>query len=120
MILSVVYPKIGSNQDVDNPDSDSGDIWAAFIPADVAPLVKATQIVAILAYVIFADSTMVDIALAVILFPTISEAKPEDKTRRMAFSAILRGTQSILGTISMLLLVIISTTVIDIILNFTA
>ena len=121
MILSVVYPKIGNNQDVDNPESDNDDyFFAAFIPADVAPLVKATQVVTILAYVIFADSTLEDITAAVILFPTLSDAQPADKTRLMAFSSLLRGTQGILATTAVLLLVITSKTVIDIILNFTA
>ena len=105
---------VAINQDVDNPDSDSGEIWAVFVPADVAPLVKATQIVAILAYVVFADSTLEDIASAVILFPTISEAEEEDKVEQMAFTSILRGTQGTLATIAVLLLVITSTTVIDI------
>ena len=85
------------NEDVDNPDSDGG-ISAKFIPAKVPPLVMVTQITAILALVIFADSSLQDVASAVILFPQFSKANKEDKARQFVFSSILRGTQGILET----------------------
>ena len=66
----IIRSKLGTNEDVDNPDSDGGIFWmAVFIPAEVAPLVMVTQITAILALVIFADSSLQDVASAVILFP---------------------------------------------------
>ena len=119
LILSVVCPKLGTHEDVDNPDSDDG-FFAAFIPANVAPIVKATQITSILVYVIFADSSLQDVASAVNLFPRFSQVKRVDKARRLVFSSILRATQGILATSAVLLLVVTSSTVIDIILNFTA
>ena len=117
MILSVVAPKIGTNEDVDNPDDS---FFGAFIPADVMPLVQATQFITLLAYVVFADSSLLDITTAVNLFPRFSQIKEEDKSRLIVFSSILRGTQGILATIAAYLLVITSNRVIDIVLNFTA
>jgi len=121
MILSVVDKRHNANAEVDNPDSDSVNaFWAKFIPADVGLLVKWTQFTTILVYVIFADSSLQDVASAVNLFPRVSQVQEGEKTRRMVLSSILRGTQGILATIAVLLLVITSSTVIDIILNFTA
>jgi len=117
MILSVVHPNFGSIEDVDNPDEG---FLAKFIPADVAPIVKTTQIMAIFVYVVFADSSLQDIATAANTFPRYSQSTNQDRTRRMALSAILRGIQGILASLSVFLLVFTSKKVIDIILNFTA
>jgi len=117
MILSVVHPKIGTNENVDNPNHNEG-FFGEFIPADAPPLVKATQIITLLVYVVFADSSLQDITNVVNLFPRFSQTKKEDKTGHIVFSSILRGIQGTLATIAVFLLVITSTVVVDIILNF--
>lgn len=117
MILSVMWKDVSNNGDVDNPDDD---FLAKFIPANVGNIVFTTQIVTLLAYVIFADSSMLDITLAVGLFPRRSQADPDDKTTCMVLSCILRGIQGILATIAVLLTVITSNTVMEIILNYAA
>ncbi|OEU11409.1 hypothetical protein FRACYDRAFT_245926 [Fragilariopsis cylindrus CCMP1102] len=116
MVLSVVHRRWSSIGD-DNPGAD---ILAQFIPANVSPLVRATQIMATLAYTIFADSTIRDVAVGVELFPRIKKATPDDRVGCMVFSSMLRLSQGILAIIVTLFLIVSTSNVIDIILNFTA
>jgi hypothetical protein len=69
--------------------------------------------------VIFVDSSLQDVVMALKLFPVSSDNKGEP-VRCMRFSCILRGVQGASAIAAAWLLVITSTTVLDIILNFTA
>ena len=122
MVLSVVHPKLSNNGDVDNPGGGIGitQRLAQFIPANVDPLVRATQIMATLSYIIFADSTIRDIVLGIELFPSFKQITPDDKVGCMVFSSISRLSQGVLATIITLFLIVTTSNVIDIILNFTA
>jgi hypothetical protein len=137
MVLSVVHPRWSSIGDVDNPgvrrqsfaDVDNPDAGtesataqsiAEFVPSQVSPLVRATQIMATLTYIIFADSTIRDIVLGVELFPSFKQKTANDKVGCMAFSSILRLSQGTLAIIVTLFLIATTSNVIEIILNFTA
>jgi hypothetical protein len=70
MVLSVADPNWSS---IVNGNPDSGWVGIAqrvedFVSAQVSPLVRATQIMATLAYIIFADSTIRDVVLGLELF----------------------------------------------------
>jgi hypothetical protein len=100
MVLSVIHPNWSSNGDGDNPDGGGGKRSnvkrpAEFIPTNVSPLVRATQITATLSYIIFADSTVHDVVTAVELFPRFDQATSDDKVGCMVFSSILRLSQGI-------------------------
>jgi hypothetical protein len=123
MVLSVTHPDWSSNGEGDNPDGGRGSIFAriaAFVPSHVSPLVRATQITATLSYVIFADSTVLDVVTAVELFPRFNQATSDDKLGCMVFASILRLSQGIFAITVTLLLIVTSSTTIEIILNFTA
>jgi hypothetical protein len=73
MVLSVVHPDWSSIGDVDNPDGGKeslAGLIARFVPSQVTILARATQIMATLVYIIFADSTIRDVVLGVELFPS--------------------------------------------------
>jgi hypothetical protein len=94
LLLGFVHPKWRSIGDVDNPDAGMGKETivqqiAEFVPSHVSPLVRATQIMATLSYIIFADSTIRDVVLGVELFPSLKQATSYDKVGCMAFSSIL-------------------------------
>jgi hypothetical protein len=123
MVLSKTHHKWSNNGDEDNPDAGILSIVqsiARFIPANVSPIVRATQITATLAYFVFADSTMLDIVTAVELFPRFKQVTSDDKVECMIFSSILRLSQGVLAVIVSLILIVTTSTTIDIILNFTA
>jgi hypothetical protein len=123
MVLSVVHPRWSSIGNVDNPDEGWDGIVqqiARFTPSQVSPLVRTTQIMATLTYIIFANSTIRDIAVGVELFPSFKQKTPDDKIGCMVFSSILRLSQGILAIIVTLFLIITTSDVIEIILNFTA
>jgi hypothetical protein len=123
MVLSVVHPRWSSIGDVDNPSAGTESIVqliAQFVSSQVSPLVRATQIMATLAYIIFADSTIRDVVLGVELFPSLKQATSDDKVGYMVFSSILRLSQGILAIIVILFLIVTTSNLIDIILNFTA
>jgi hypothetical protein len=125
MVLSVTHPNWSSNGDPDNPGGDGGNgsivkRLAEFIPTNVSPLVRATQITATLSYFIFADSTVLDVVTAVELFPRFKQATSDDKVGCMVFASILRLSQGIFAITVTLLLIVTTSTTIEIILNFTA
>ncbi|OEU06031.1 L domain-like protein [Fragilariopsis cylindrus CCMP1102] len=123
MVLSVTHPHWSSNGDGDNPDGGRGSVLARlayFVPSHVSPLVRATQITATLSYIIFADSTVLDVVTAVELFPRFNQATSDDKLGCMVFASILRLSQGIFAITVTLLLIVTSSTTIEIILNFTA
>eukprot|EP00536_Pseudo-nitzschia_multiseries_P004714 jgi/Psemu1/188705/e_gw1.80.74.1 len=113
IVMSVLDQKWRNDGDVDNPGND---IFASFIAANASPLVRATQILAVLCYVIFADSSLMDVVTAVETYPWHAK----EATKCMIFSCILRFTQGAMASVAALLTIITSETVIDIVLNFTA
>jgi len=117
MMMGQVSKELRSNGEVDNP---ANAIFASFIPCNVSFLVRATQITAVLSYCVFADSSLKDVVTAVERFPRFDQGSRGDKLWLIAFSCILRFTQGLLAIICTLLLVITSTDVIEIILNFAA
>lgn len=120
LLWSVMDEKRGTVGESDNPDSEMG-FAAKFIPANTSAIVRATQYIAIAAYVIFPDSSLQDVTTALRTFPRSAYVQTDDPIGCMRFSCLLRGVQGFLATIAALLLVItLSDTVVDIILNFTA
>jgi len=113
MVLSVLHPKWNDSRDGDNPGKG---IVASFIPANSSPLIQATQFLAILSFVVFADASFLDMTRSVETFPKRSA----DATRCMVFSCVLRFLQGGLATLVTLLLIITSESVIEIVLNFAA
>lgn len=131
IMLRIMHPDLSTNEDVYNPDEQVGgggrfplakvaQFLAIFIPPNVPILARVTQFMAILCYCAFADESLRDVVTAVETFPRFDQAKPGDKVRCMVVSSFLRFTQGMLATIVVVLLVITTTDVIDIVLNFTA
>jgi hypothetical protein len=139
---------------VDNPDDG---LLAQFVHSDADPLVRATQLLAIISYSLFAESSLQDVVTgtfilcfdftiyfqqfycvlfillillcsfssisfctAVETFPRFDTATNDDKTRRLIFSCLLRFIQGGMAIFSSFVLVVNSSNVIEIILNFTA
>eukprot|EP00536_Pseudo-nitzschia_multiseries_P018273 jgi/Psemu1/248640/estExt_Genewise1.C_23270002 len=125
MILSVVAPRMRTAGEVDNPDSEGGAVFGAFIPSNVTDLVRTTQIAAILSYMIFADSSLMDICTGIEMFPPLLNLlRTNDCEKhylgRILFACALRCIQGILAVFAVFLLVMTSSEVTEIILNFTA
>ena len=57
-VLSVLHKNLSSNGEVDNPDDG---LLAQFVHSDADPLVRATQILAIISYSLFAESSLQDV-----------------------------------------------------------
>jgi len=113
MVFSVLHEKWHENGEGDNPGKG---IVASFIPTNASPLVQGTQFLAILAFIVFADASILDIARSVETFPTHST----EATKCMVFSCVLRFSQGMLAMLVTLLLIITSKSVIEIVLNFAA
>mmetsp|Transcript_63806 Transcript_63806/g.71312 ORF Transcript_63806/g.71312 Transcript_63806/m.71312 type:complete len:1086 (-) Transcript_63806:338-3595(-) len=127
-VLRVVSKKHSTNEDVGNPGTGGSGvgtsvIWetlSTFIPPNIDPLARATQYFAILSYCMFADDSVKDVVAAVETFPNLKKAKTGDKVGCLIFSCVLRFTQGMLACFVVWLLVVNTTDVIDIVLNFTA
>jgi len=119
MILSVVHQPWRTTGEVDNPDSESG-FWARFIPSNAAGIVKVTQILAILSSLVFPEASLLDISTAIQMFPQLCKNNQNEKVWGVAFSCILRSIQGLLAVIAVFLLVMTSSDVTEIVLNFTA
>mmetsp|Transcript_13568 Transcript_13568/g.38164 ORF Transcript_13568/g.38164 Transcript_13568/m.38164 type:complete len:1360 (-) Transcript_13568:377-4456(-) len=113
IVLSVLDQKWSNNGDVDNPGDG---IIASFVAANTSPLVRATQVISVLSYVLFADSSLLDVTTGVETFPW----RTKKATKSMFFSCALRFSQGALASATALLTIVASETVIDIVLNFTA
>lgn len=118
--MRVAVPKLSTNENDDNPDQGQGGFWNQFVPSNNNNVSKATQVMSLLTYCIFADATLKDIVTSVETFPRFDKANPGDKIYRIIFSCILRFTQGMMATFVVFLLVVNTSDVIDIILNFTA
>ncbi|VEU37288.1 unnamed protein product, partial [Pseudo-nitzschia multistriata] len=112
MVISALDTKWSNKLDSDNPHNSA---IGMIIPANASPYVKATQIISILCYVSFAKFSVMDVVNAVQTFPVGKGA-----TKFMVFSCIARGLQGFIAMLATLLLILISDSVIDIVLNFTA
>mmetsp|Transcript_21914 Transcript_21914/g.60922 ORF Transcript_21914/g.60922 Transcript_21914/m.60922 type:complete len:1053 (+) Transcript_21914:403-3561(+) len=117
MILSVTLRDLRTIGEVDNPDTG---FWAEFIPANAPPIVRATQVMAILTYMIFPEASMMEILVGTEMFPQLRRTNMSAEVYQMGFSCVLRVVQGTLGLFAVFLLVMTSTDVIDVVLNFTA
>eukprot|EP00537_Pseudo-nitzschia_pungens_P007886 CAMPEP_0172377638 /NCGR_PEP_ID=MMETSP1060-20121228/69004_1 /TAXON_ID=37318 /ORGANISM="Pseudo-nitzschia pungens, Strain cf. cingulata" /LENGTH=1154 /DNA_ID=CAMNT_0013105339 /DNA_START=368 /DNA_END=3833 /DNA_ORIENTATION=+ len=119
---SVVAQEMRTAGEVDNPDSDKVG-FGTFIPSNVSDLTRMTQIVALISYMVFADASLLDISSAVEMFPPLFQSNNKDernKTVQILVSCSLRCTQGLLAICAVFLLVMTSSEVTEIILNFTA
>jgi hypothetical protein len=114
MILGRMY-KNQSDIESDNPI----DAFVQFIPANSKVVIRVSQVVCMLTYTIFPDSTLMDVFKAYQYFPRPSK-ESHGPVKNMRFSCIVRGFQGYLATITVFLVVITTQSVVDIILNFTA
>ena len=76
-----------------------------FIPPNVLPLVRGTQIIAVLSYVFFADASLRDCVRAAENWPDFRRNKGEIFPLLAVFSCTLRFLQGILATAAALLLI---------------
>eukprot|EP00537_Pseudo-nitzschia_pungens_P014394 CAMPEP_0172387980 /NCGR_PEP_ID=MMETSP1061-20121228/5161_1 /TAXON_ID=37318 /ORGANISM="Pseudo-nitzschia pungens, Strain cf. pungens" /LENGTH=1394 /DNA_ID=CAMNT_0013117749 /DNA_START=764 /DNA_END=4948 /DNA_ORIENTATION=- len=117
MLLSVLHPQWGTKHE-DNPSSDVNRL-AKFIAANSSPVVQATQFLAILSYVLFAEASMLDITTAVETWPVWNKATFRENFGAF-FSCALRLFQGTLATLAVFLLIVTSETAVEIVLNFSA
>jgi len=116
--------KNGTMGSIDNPESGSDGFYgylAAFIPSQASNLTRVTQILSIVAFLVYPESSVLDAVKAAQFFPRSSEVWIDDPAIGcMRFSCLLRGIQSTLAIMVTLFLVVTNDKVVDIILNFTA
>ena len=116
MIFSRVYMN-AADIDSDNPI----DQFLQFIPANSKHVIRVSQVVSLLTYVMFPDASLMDVFKAYQYYPLSSKkSNYGDPVRGMKLSCWLRGFQGYLATIAVFLVVITTRSVVDIILNFTA
>jgi len=82
--------------------------------------VKVTQGLAILSSLVFPEASLLDISIAIQMFPQLCKNNQNEKKWGVAFSCILRSIQGLLAVIAVFLLVMTSSDVTEIVLNFTA
>eukprot|EP00536_Pseudo-nitzschia_multiseries_P014994 jgi/Psemu1/216542/e_gw1.800.32.1 len=116
MLLSVLHPDWGTKHD-DNP---ADGVLSNIVAANASPVVQATQFLAILSYILFADASILDITAAVEAFPNFSKVANGDKVKCMVFSSMVRCLQGFLAMFAAFLLIITSNTAVEIVLNFSA
>ena len=119
LLWSVMDYERGTIGDTDNPDAEEG-FFSRFIPANASPIVRGTQVLSMIAFLIFQDASLQDVVQSIQMFPSSSEVQDGDPVGCMRLSCVLKGIQGILSVFCAMILVFISDTVIDIILNFTA
>eukprot|EP00536_Pseudo-nitzschia_multiseries_P017636 jgi/Psemu1/51879/gm1.51879_g len=116
MLLSVLHPDWGTKHD-DNP---ADGVLSNIVAGNASPVVQATQFLAILSYILFADASILDITAAVEAFPNFSKVANGDKVKCMVFSSMVRFLQGFLAMFAAFLLIITSNTAVEIVLNFSA
>eukprot|EP00531_Pseudo-nitzschia_arenysensis_P000704 CAMPEP_0116123948 /NCGR_PEP_ID=MMETSP0329-20121206/5021_1 /TAXON_ID=697910 /ORGANISM="Pseudo-nitzschia arenysensis, Strain B593" /LENGTH=968 /DNA_ID=CAMNT_0003617899 /DNA_START=197 /DNA_END=3101 /DNA_ORIENTATION=+ len=95
--------------------------FADLIPPNTSGFVRVAQVVSLLVYVIFPDSTVNDLLNAYKYFPRcLCSNTNEDPVWAMRFACFLKGSQALFGIVTTWLLVMTSDSVLAIILNFTA
>jgi len=103
--------------EIDNPDSE--DNFLGFFPTNATALVRATQFVSILAFSLFPQASLSDVTKAIKLFPR-GKYRDEKQLKGLALSCTLRFIQGILSVFAVFLLVMTSSEVSEVVLNFTA
>jgi len=117
MVLSKTMRTLSNNEDLDNPDQDkSGIFLGSFIPANASVIVRIAQFMVVLASILFGADSFLDLVEGMMYFKMYFE--PEYFWVRVSSS--LKALQGFLAYAAGFLLVMTSTDVIDIILNFAA
>jgi len=106
----------GTVGESDNPDEG---FWSTFIQPNTNTMVKMTQVLSLLVFVVFPESSLQDVATAIHMF-SWSSTDTGHQLWSLRLSCSLKLFQGILAIIAMWLLVMTSDRVVDIILNFTA
>ena len=120
MLLSIFNKQLRTSEDdTDNPRADI-DIFGRVIPANANILSKMAQLMCLIAYVAFADESLQDILTAIECFPKFSRRAPGDKLPCMVLSSLLRLAQGLLAVSVVFVLIVTTSDVVEIILNFTA
>ena len=121
LLLGIMFAKIVDPLgEPDNPEAGKS-FYATFIPSNTSSAVRFTQVISMLAYMVFPRSSLKDIFIAFRLFPTFSmTTKSGIPTRSIRFSCILKFIQGTLASFVLLVLVMSANDVVEIILNFTA
>ena len=123
MVLNVVDKQWSTNES-GNPDANSDgtflEIVADFVPPNVSPVVRATQFVSFICYLLFTDSTIGDWVKSIELWPDATLATNNDQLWYMRVSSFCRFCQATTAITVTFFLVVTSPTAVDIILNFTA
>lgn len=117
MVYSQCAVQNGTVEESDNPDEG---FFATLIPPNAQNVVIVAQVVSLLAYVLFPESSLDDVVTACQLFPPFSNKKEGGPLWSLRFASIMRGVQASLAVIVVWILVMTSGTPVDIILNFTA
>ena len=114
MICSKVNRNMSANEDIDNPDEIG---FAEYMPANASLVVRTTQFVSVIAFIVFAEDSISDVVDAVRYFPV-----PVWSMNHIfvTLACVLRFAQGMLACFTVFLLVMTSEDVIDIVLNFTA
>ena len=134
LFINVVDPVRGTLGENANPGAGNDDglrgLVAGFTPSNAMYMVKLTQVVSLLTYVLFPRHSLMDVITAVRLYPYWAPTTTTSKNTEegddgvpvwcIRFSCILRFLQGMWANVVVLLVVIVSDNVLDIILNFTA
>ena len=111
------WQALSQNEDIDNPDQSKDSFnGGSFIPANASVMVRMTQFVAVLSFVVIGGDSLHDFTEAVMDFPRSCNRKYV----WLQVSCVLRGLQGLLACVTAILLVVTSNDVIDIVLNFAA
>ncbi len=111
------WQALSQNEDVDNPDQSKDTFnGGSFIPANASVMVRMTQFVAVLSFVVIGGESLNDFTEAVMNFPRSCNRKYV----WLQVSCVLRGLQGLLACVTAILLVVTDNDVIDIVLNFAA
>jgi len=102
--------------DSDNPINQ----FLQFIPANSKHVIRVSQVVALLTYILFPDASLMDVFKSYQYYPSSKRKVVGDRVVGMKISCYLRGFQGYLATIAVFIVVITTRSVVDIILNFTA
>eukprot|EP00535_Pseudo-nitzschia_heimii_P011738 CAMPEP_0197195562 /NCGR_PEP_ID=MMETSP1423-20130617/31367_1 /TAXON_ID=476441 /ORGANISM="Pseudo-nitzschia heimii, Strain UNC1101" /LENGTH=975 /DNA_ID=CAMNT_0042649221 /DNA_START=449 /DNA_END=3376 /DNA_ORIENTATION=- len=113
MISCSVIPS-WKNKVTDNVHEGSMGMFAA----NAKTIVSITQVTSLVAFILFPYECIEDLIVAIEFFPRRRLQRNADKSYLLAFSCILRFTQAVLGIITIFLMVMTSTNVIGIILNY--
>lgn len=116
LMLSVVHIDHGTMEENDNPDAG---FLANFVPSNSKALVKIAQFVSLSTYVLFPDSSVQDTVKVIQYWPKKQRIEKNDPVGFMKLSCTLRCIQATLAIISVFFLVLTSTSVIEVILDFT-